>query len=91
MPVSKTPKKGFTKRADGLWHMPYKGERRLHTTAGSRKAFDATKDSRKRASAAAKRKKGVTTKKGMARVGTVAGARLAFDSTPDWNMHRQPI
>jgi hypothetical protein len=48
---------------------------------GSRLAYDDTKDSRKKPSAAASRAKGTTTKKGMARKGTVAGSRLAFDDT----------
>ena len=58
-----------------------KGGARKGKPKGSRKAFDDTKDSKKRPSAAASRKKGVTTKKGMARKGTVAGSRLAFDDT----------
>ena len=48
---------------------------------GSRLAYDDTKDSRKKPSAASSRAKGVTTKKGMARKGKVAGSRLAFDDT----------
>ena len=58
-----------------------KGGARKGKPAGSRKAFDDTKDSKKRPSAASTRKKGVTTKKGMARKGTVAGSRLAYDDT----------
>lgn len=89
MPVSNTKKPGYVKRSDGKWHKPYKkrggttkGERRSGAkVAGSRKAYDDTKDSKKRPSAASTRKKGVTTKKGMARKGTVAGARLAYDDT----------
>ena len=60
-----------------------KGGARKGKPAGSRKAFDDTKDSKKKPSAAATRKKGVTTKKGMTRKGTVAGSRLAFDDTKD--------
>jgi len=56
-----------------------KGGARKGKPKGSRKAFDDTKDSKKKPSAAATRKKGVTTKKGMARKGTVAGSRLAYD------------
>jgi hypothetical protein len=48
---------------------------------GSRLAYEDTKDSRRKPSAAAKRAKGTTTKKGMARKGTAAGSRLAFDAT----------
>ena len=58
-----------------------KGMARKGKIAGSRKAYDDTPDSKKRPSAAASRKKGVTTKKGMARKGTVAGSRLAYDDT----------
>ena len=58
-----------------------KGGARKGKPAGSRKAYDDTKDSKKRPSASASRKKGVTTKKGMARKGTVAGSRLAYDDT----------
>jgi hypothetical protein len=58
-----------------------KGGARKGKPKGSRKAFDDTKDSKKKPSAAASRKKGVTTKKGMARKGTVAGSRLAYDDT----------
>ena len=60
-----------------------KGGARKGKPAGSRKAFDDTKDSKKRPSAASTRRKGITTKKGMAREGTVAGSRLAYDDTPD--------
>ena len=93
MPVSKTPKPGYVKRSDGNFHLPYgkSGGNRKSTTkgkrrggakvAGSRLAYDDTKDSRKKPSAAISRKEGVTTKKGMAREGTVAGSRLAFDDT----------
>ena len=59
-----------------------KGGARKGKPKGSRKAFDDTKDSKKKPSAAATRKKGVTTKKGMARKGTVAGSRLAYDDLP---------
>ena len=87
MPVRTTPAPGYEKRSDGKYHKPYrkgttKGERRKGAkVAGARKAYDATKDSRKRKGASASRAKGVTTKKGMSRVGAVAGARLAFDDT----------
>ena len=101
MPVSNTKKPGYVKRSDGKYHKPYgksggnrksttKGERRSGAkVAGSRKAYDDTKDSRKKPSAAIARKKGVTTKKGMAREGTVAGSRLAFDN--DMQDHHHEI
>jgi hypothetical protein len=61
--------------------MAKKGNVRKGARTGSRLAYDDTKDSRKKPSAAASRAKGVTTKKGMARKGTVAGSRLAYDDT----------
>mgnify|MGYP003653624613 CR=1 FL=1 len=83
MPVRNTPAKGYVKRSDGKYHKPYpkKGERRKGRMAGSRKAFDDTKDSKRSPDTASKRRKGVTTKKGMSRKGKVAGSRLAFDDT----------
>jgi len=56
-----------------------KGEKRKDKMTGSRKAFDDTKDSKKKPDAAKGRKK--PTKKGDARKGKVAGSRLAFDDT----------
>ena len=83
MPVSDIKKKGYVKRSDGKYHKPYptKGRKRKGRMAGSRLAFDDTKDSRKRPDTASTRRKGVTTKKGMSRKGQVAGSRLAFDDT----------
>tara|TARA_R100000963_G_scaffold22768_1_gene15812 strand:- start:179 stop:472 length:294 start_codon:yes stop_codon:yes gene_type:complete len=83
MPVRNTPAKGYVKRSDGKYHKPYpkKGERRKGSMAGSRKAFDDTKHSKRSPDTASKRRKGVTTKKGMSRKGKVAGSRLAFDDT----------